>query len=279
MQNNILEDRVRRYIKIKKFFLLSDALLVTSLNKNTLLNILDKLEDEGLIIKDKDEKSLMNRSYIVLLNRNKKLLKANNIRINIELIKSLNKIMKVLQDLQKQDIYYYELFKLTSFTKGVFANLIKTLVSLKILTQRVELENKENRSFRINRYLLDVLLTFLKQKKYKDLQEILDGKRELQYVEVPDELVSVIGIIIKNEVLTIKELAHLSKLTTRRIKKWLCLMTKLGIVLDFFKENTKEVHYVFSNRRAKTVLKHINNGAYEKDKELKHLWSIKATKS
>lgn len=38
------------------------------------------------------------------------------------------------------------------------------------------------------------------------------------------------------------------------------------------KGENERVTYIFSSKRAKTVLAHINNGAYEKDRELKHLW-------
>lgn len=62
---NKLEDRVKRYIKMKKFFMFSDALIITGIPKDILLKILERLEKEGLIIQDRDEKSLMNRSYTV----------------------------------------------------------------------------------------------------------------------------------------------------------------------------------------------------------------------
>lgn len=281
MQNNTLEERVRRYIKMKKFFILSDALLITGLSKNTLLKILDKFEEQGLIIKDKDEKSLMNRSYIVFSNKNKKLLKIQNIRIDIELINSLNKVLRALKNMGVNEIYYYEILKSTTLTKGVFANTIKTLILLNVLVEKQmsDFESKENRSFRINEDLFNVLLTFIKQKRYRDLQEILDGKKTLRHVEVPEDFIQVISVIIKNEVLTISELAHLSKLTVKKLKVWWDLIEKLGIISDRFKEDKKEITYIFSNRRARTVLKHINNGAYEKDKELKHLWTTKSTNS
>ena len=45
-----LEDKVKRYIKMKKFFMFSDALMITGLTKDILLKILESFEKEGLII-------------------------------------------------------------------------------------------------------------------------------------------------------------------------------------------------------------------------------------
>jgi len=274
MQNNSLEDRVRRYIRMKKFFVVSDALLVTSLPPNTLLKILEKFENDGLIIQDKDEKSLMNRSYVVLSRKEKRVTLNNEVKkIDIELIKSLTKVLTVLKDIELESLVYHKLLSRTKLTKGVFANTIKTLILLNVLVEKQmgDFESKENRSFRINEDLFNVLLTFIKQKRYRDLQEILDGKKTLRHVEVPEDFIQVISVIIKNEVLTISELAHLSKLTAKKLKVWCNLIEKLGIISDRFKEDKKEITYIFSKRRARTVLKHINNGAYEKDKEL-NLW-------
>ena len=54
MKNSNLEDKVKRYIKMKKFFMFSDALMITGLTKDILLKILESFEKEGLIIKDKE---------------------------------------------------------------------------------------------------------------------------------------------------------------------------------------------------------------------------------
>ena len=55
MKNSNLEDKVKRYIKMKKFFMFSDALMIIGLTKDILLKILESFEKKGLIIKDKDE--------------------------------------------------------------------------------------------------------------------------------------------------------------------------------------------------------------------------------
>lgn len=66
------------------------------------------------------------------------------------------------------------------------------------MNKKDEFENKDNRTFEINRDLY-VLHTFIKQKKYKkELQEILEGKKPLRYVAVPKILVQVLDVIIKN---------------------------------------------------------------------------------
>lgn len=280
MQNNSPENRVRRYIRMKKFFVVSDALLVTSLPPNTLLKILEVLENEGLIIQDKDEKSLMNRSYTVLSRKEKKINDSSK-KIDIELIKSLTKILKILKDVESEILIYHKLLNQTKLSKGVFAKIIKTLLTLNVLVElkKDEFENKENRTFEINRDLYNDLHTFLKQKKYKELQEILDGQKTLRYVRVPETLTQVLDVIIKNEVLKRDELALQAGIARKSLTTWWKILKKLGIVIDSFKEGENErVTYIFSSKRAKTVLAHINNGAYEKDRELKHLW-IEPTKS
>lgn len=97
---------------------------------------------------------------------------------------------------------YHKLLNQTKLSKGVFAKIIKTLLTLNVLVElkKDEFENKENRTFEINRDLYNDLHTFLKQKKYKELQEILDGQKPLRYVRVPETLTQVLDVIIKNEV-------------------------------------------------------------------------------
>lgn len=271
-----LIDRVKRYIKMKKFFMLSDALLITGISKDTLLKILDSLEKEGLIIQDRDEKSLMNRSYTVFSRQEKRAIssKSEDKKIDIELIKSINKVANILANKELQNIVYFEVLNESKLSKGVFAKVISLLLKLGVLKEPIkELEIKQNRSFEIDKSLLDTLLTFHKQKKYKDIQEILDDKKPLRYVAVPKDLTQVLNVIIENEVLKRDELAYQSGVTRKRLTDWWQILKKLGIVIDSFKENENDrVSYIFSSKRARVVLSYINNGAYEKDRELKHLW-------
>lgn len=271
-----LEDRVKRYIKMKKFFMLSDALLITGISKDTLLEIFEKLEKEGLIIQDRDEKSIMNRSYTVFSRQEKRAIssKSEDKKIDIELIKSINKVANTLANGELQRVYF-EVLNETKLSKGVFAKTVNVLVKLGVLKEhKKELEIKQNRTFEIDKSLLDTLLTFHKQKKYKDIQEILDDKKPLRYVAVPKELTQVLDVIIGNEVLKRDELARQSGITRKRLSDWWQILKKLGIVIDSFKENENDrISYIFSSKRARVVLSYINNGAYEKDKELKHLWT------
>ena len=273
---NKLEERVKRYIKMKKFFMLSDALLITGISKDTLLGIFEKLEKEGLIIQDKDERTLMNRSYTVFSRHEKRAItsKSEDKKIDIELIKSVNKVATILANGELQRVYF-EVLNETKLSKGVFAKAVNVLLKLGVLKEhRKELGIKQNRTFEIDKSLLDTLLTFHKQKKYKDIQEILDDKKPLRYVAVPKELTQVLDVIIGNEVLKRDELARQSGITKKRLKDWWQILKKLGIVIDSFKENENDrVSYIFSSKRARVVLGYINNGAYEKDKELKHLWT------
>lgn len=272
-----LEEKVKRYIKMKKFFMLSDALLITGISKDTLLKILEKLEKESLIIQDRDEKSLMNRSYTVFSRHEKRAIssKSEDKKIDIELIKSINKVANILANKELQYRVYFEVFNESKLSKGVFAKVVNVLLKLGVLKEhKKELEIKQNRTFEIDKSLLDTLLTFHKQKKYKDIQEILDDKKPLRYVAVPKDLTQVLNVIIGNEVLKRDELAQQSGVTRKRLSDWWQILKKLGIVIDSFKENEKDrISYIFSSKRARVVLAYINNGAYEKDKELKHLWT------
>ena len=99
MKNSNLEDKVKRYIKMKKFFMFSDALMITGLTKDILLKILESFEKEGLIIKDKDEKSLMKSSYVVINAKNKKVLNNQDIKIDVELIKAIKKLLLEIKKL------------------------------------------------------------------------------------------------------------------------------------------------------------------------------------
>lgn len=273
MKNSNLEDKVKRYIKMKKFFMFSDALMITGLTKDILLKILESFEKEGLIIKDKDEKSLMKSSYVVINAKNKKVLNNQDIKIDVELIKAIKKLLLEIKKLNKKEFFYQELVHKTTLSKGVFAKVIKTFTQLKVLQESIEAINKDIRYFKIETTLIDDLLTFLKQKKYKELQEIIEGKRELVYFEIPDDLCKVLNVIIKNESLSKNELAKMAGLTRKRLGDWLVLLKKTGVLMDSFKEDGEDI-YIFSSSRSKKVLEYINNGAYEKDKELKQLWKL-----
>ena len=273
MENSNLEDKVKRYIKMKKFFMFSDALMITGLTKDILLKILESFEKEGLIIKDKDEKSLMKSSYVVINAKNKKVLNNQDIKIDVELIKAIKKLLLEIKKLNKKEFFYQELVHKTTLSKGVFAKVIKTFTQLKVLQESIDAINKDIRYFKIETTLIDDLLTFLKQKKYKELQEIIEGKRELVYFEIPGELCKVLNVIIKNESLSKNELAKMAGLTRKRLGDWLVLLKKTGVLMDSFKEDSEDI-YIFSSSRSKKVLEYINNGAYEKDKELKQLWKL-----
>ena len=273
MKNSNLEDKVKRYIKMKKFFMFSDALMITGLTKDILLKILESFEKEGLIIKDKDEKSLMKSSYVVINAKNKKVLNNQDIKIDVELIKAIKKLLLEIKKLNKKEFFYQELVHKTTLSKGVFAKVIKTFTQLKVLQESIEAINKDIRYFKIETTLIDDLLTFLKQKKYKELQEIIEGKRELVYFEIPGELCKVLNVIIKNESLSKNELAKMAGLTRKRLGDWLVLLKKTGVLMDSFKEDSEDI-YIFSSSRSKKVLEYIKNGAYEKDKELKQLWKL-----
>ena len=273
MKNSNLEYKVKRYIKMKKFFMFSDALMITGLTKDILLKILESFEKVGLIIKDKDEKSLMKSSYVVINVKNKKVLNNQDIKIDVELIKAIKKLLLEIKKLNKKEFFYQELVHKTTLSKGVFAKVIKTFTQLKVLQESIDAINKDIRYFKIETTLIDDLLTFLKQKKYKELQEILEGKRELVYFEIPDDLCKVLNVIIKNESLSKNELAKMAGLTRKRLGDWLVLLKKTGVLMDSFKEDGEDI-YIFSSSRSKKVLEYINNGAYEKDKELKQLWKL-----
>ena len=273
MKNSNLEDKVKRYIKMKKFFMFSDALMITGLTKDILLKNLESFEKEGLIIKDKDEKSLMKSSYVVINAKNKKVLNNQDIKIDVELIKAIKKLLLEIKKLNKKEFFYQELVHKTTLSKGVFAKVIKTFTQLKVLQESIDAINKDIRYFKIETTLIDDLLTFLKQKKYKELQEIIEGKRELVYFEIPDDLCKVLNVIIKNESLSKNELAKMAGLTRKRLGDWLVLLKKTGVLMDSFKEDSEDI-YIFSSSRSKKVLEYINNGAYEKDKELKQLWKL-----
>ena len=273
MKKSNLEDKVKRYIKMKKFFMFSDALMITGLTKDILLKILESFEKEGLIIKDKDEKSLMKSSYVVINAKNKKVLNNQDIKIDVELIKAIKKLLLEIKKLNKKEFFYQELVHKTTLSKGVFAKVIKTFTQLKVLQESIDAINKDIRYFKIETTLIDDLLTFLKQKKYKELQEIIEGKRELVYFEIPDDLCKVLNVIIKNESLSKNELAKMAGLTRKRLGDWLVLLKKTGVLMDSFKEDSEDI-YIFSSSRSKKVLEYINNGAYEKDKELKQLWKL-----
>ena len=258
MKNSNLEDKVKRYIKMKKFFMFSDALMITGLTKDILLKILESFEKEGLIIKDKDEKSLMKSSYVVINAKNKKVLNNQDIKIDVELIKAIKKLLLEIKKLNKKEFFYQELVHKTTLSKGVFAKVIKTFTQLKVLQESIDAINKDIRYFKIETTLIDDLLTFLKQKKYKELQEIIEGKRELVYFEIPDDLCKVLNVIIKNESLSKNELAKMAGLTRKRLGDWLVLRKKTGVLMDSFKEDGEDIYI----------------GAYEKDKELKQLWKL-----
>lgn len=272
-----IEDKVSRYIKMKSFFQFSDAMMVTGATKDKLEDILAKYEDEGLIKLDENARTITQRFYTVI---DKKVIKKpENLPpkpFDMSLIRPLEKVIKRLQNYNKKTILYTQLLNISRLSRGIYSKVVKHLKELNILTCLSEdksFTQRQLQEFEIDQEKIEVLLTFLKQKKYEEVQLILDGKKALVYVHLPKDLVSILEVIKSNEVLKRDELSKMAKITRKRLTDWWQTLKKIGVVTHSFKEfHNERLTYVFSAKRAKAVLKALENGAYERDMELRQLW-------
>ncbi|WP_419768555.1 hypothetical protein [Arcobacter sp.] len=266
-----IEEKIARYIKMKKIFSFSEAMIVTGATKDILLDALLKYEEQGLIRLDKHENTITQRFYIVL----NKPLKKEEVKVNTlseAIFRPLDKVNKRLALMKVETITYIELFYFSKLSRGIFKKVVGHLVDLEILKNLSE-PNSQNMNYEIDYSKVEVLLTFFKQKKYEDIRQILDGKKPLVFVKLPPILPEILKTIQENEVLKRDELSILSKITRKKLSDWWKILQKLGLIVDKFHEpDEKRVTYIFSAKRARAVLRELEKGAYEKDNELRHLW-------
>ena len=105
-----------------------------------------------------------------------------------------------------------------------------------------------------------------------------DTKYELFQLEQreflkPPFLTQILETIQKTNCCTKQELGFLSKVGKKNLNKYWEIIVKTGACKDSFVEDGDK-YFIFDELRAKAILKAINNGAYEKDKELKQLWKL-----
>ena len=266
-----IEEKIARYIKMKKFFSFSDAMIVTGATKDILLDVLLKYEDQGMIRLDKESKTITNRFYIVLNLEVKKVENQPTV-LSQAIFRPLDKVAKKLSMMKVETITYIELFYYSKLSRGIFKKVVGYLTDLEILKSLSD-ANTQNMNYEIDYVKVQVLLTFFKQKKYEEIRQILDGKRPLVFVKLPSHLPEILKAIIKDEALKRDELSHAAKITRKKLSDWWEIMKKLGLMIDKFKEPDEErVTYIFSAKRARAVLRELEKGAYEKDNELRHLW-------
>jgi hypothetical protein len=258
-----IDEKITRFIRLKRSFTFREALIITEASKNYLEASLERLINDGKLKIERSDKSILGRVYRVLKEEEE-----NNKPYNLKLINSVGTVCKQFKKEELESVDFLKLFNIADMDRNSFQRLLDTFDLLGIL-----LTIEKQKSYRVDLSKVDDLLTFLKQKKYKEIQEILDGKRPLRYVEVPEDLPKILNVIIENEVLKRDEVAKFARVTRKRLTDWWKVLKSLGVIIDSFKETPEDrVSYIFNSKRATTVLKHLNNGAYEKDKELRHLW-------
>ena len=98
---NNLEKKVRIYIKMKRFFVFSDLLMITEASKDSLLRVLKKLTKEKLIRVDNDE-TIMSCTYIVLPKKKVEQKQNTTTYIDVNYMRQLYKVVRVLESLDKE---------------------------------------------------------------------------------------------------------------------------------------------------------------------------------
>lgn len=88
---------------------------------------------------------------------------------------------------------------------------------------------------------------------------------------IPEYLPQILEAINTTTFCTKDELCKLAKITRNNLYKWWDVLDKLGLILDsFFDEKT---NYIFSDKKAREILRHIKNGAYKEGNfKLESLW-------
>ena len=266
MKSNRIDvvEKLGRYIKFKKAFTFREALIITGATKEQLSSALNSLVIDGNLVLEFKDKSIMSQVYKVVPKRNK----LEDKPYDAKLIKTAQSLCKMLMEHEEKTIRFIKLFNTADTQKDLFLKVLHSLCETQILTQMVF-----NKEYSVNQKRANVLLTFLKQKKYEDVQLILENEMPLICVQRPPNLPIILEVIIGNEVLKRDDLSKMASITRRNLTDWWPLLNKTGVVTHSFKEEPNQrLTYVFSSKRARAVLKAVNNGAYEKDRQLRQLW-------
>ncbi len=261
-----IEQKIWQYIRRNKKFIFGNVMLVTGVGNKDLMQLLLKYEDLGFIKSSKSDGSITERSFIVV---DKLPLEIPNVKLFDGRNRPLNSLKKLLLYLEKcsGELSLSMLERDVNLNKSQIRFCVEQLLKLDVL-QLVRV-----RIYTVDTQKVQVLLTFYKQKKHKEIESILEGKQSLVCVQLPIHLVEILKVILENEALKRDELSRLAGITRKNLSDWWVFLKKSGVMVDGFKESMNErVTYIFSAKRAKKVLEALEKGAYEQDKELKQLW-------
>lgn len=271
-----IEQKVWNYLRRNKKFMFSNVLLVTGITAPKLTILLESYEKKGFIKRSDNSKSVMNSYYIVIQKLgNEPRVSKDEKKLASLVLRPLNTLQRKLKDVNQTDFSY--LFKNLSLSRGVLKQSLIHLQNLGVIS--IEDEGKvratlDNSLLNVNALKLKALEELFKAKEVTKIKEHISSKKVLDdFAEFPRELELILETIISNEYLKRDELRKLSGVTRPELKRWWDLLKRTGIIVDYVKDCPKDrVSYILSANRAKRVLVKLKAGAYEKDKELKHLW-------
>lgn len=261
-----IEQKIWQYIRRNKKFIFGNVMLVTGVGHKDLMQLLLKYESLGFIKPFRRDGSITERSFIVV---EKLPLEIPDVNIFKTRNRSLHSLKKVLLYLEKcsDEVSLSMLERDVNLSRSQIRFCVEQLLKLDVL-QLVRV-----RIYTVDTQKVQALLTFYKQKKHKELEDVIDRKVLLVCVKLPLHLVEILEVILENEALKRDELSRLAGITRKNLTDWWVFLKKSGVMVDGFKESIKErVTYIFSAKRAKKVLEALKKGAYEENKELKQLW-------
>ena len=260
-----IEQRVWQYIRRNKKFVFGNVMLVTGIGHKDLMQLLLKYESLEFIKPLKKEGAITGRSFMIV---GKLPLEVPDVKLFKVRNRSLHSLKKVLLHLKgcKEEVGLTQLESAINLNKSQLKSCIEELQTIGVL------ELLRLRIYRVDVEKVEVLLTFYKQKKHKELEKILEKKLPLVCVQLPLHLVEILEVILDNEALQRDELSRLAGITRKNLTNWWNFLKQSEVMIDAFKEAPNaRVTYVFSAKRAKKVIEALKKGAYENDKELKQL--------
>lgn len=271
--NISLDEKIWRYIRRNKKFVFSELMLVTGAKHEYLLIVLQQYELKGYLKLLKNDTSITSKTYIVIKKLGLEVESVPLSEVNQRSFNHIRKLLGILKEFEKCN--YMDLEKLKKFSRGHLIQLIKDFKIMKILSlckSRSITKKYYEEKYLVNHNYLAALDELFINKDISSIDEALKGKPLIIFKQ-PKYLPEILEIIMDNEVLQRDELSYLAKVTRFQLTSWWQILKQTGVVTHSIKENPNgRPTYIFNTKKAKHILKHLDLGAWEKDKELRQLW-------
>ncbi|AXH14349.1 hypothetical protein CP985_05735 [Malaciobacter mytili LMG 24559] len=185
-----IEVKIWKYIRRKKFFVFSDAMLVTGATIEYLLNVLAQYESKGFIRLDNNPKTITNRMYSVLKRLDLNI--GNITKTSKSGSKSLTPFLKVfsLLDISQEEVSYTFLFSKSKLLGSTFKQAIKKLEKIELLIKKEKegyVPRNYKGSFEINKNIYIQIKNLIAKKEYQQINSLIEKGVVLKVIKPKKE--------------------------------------------------------------------------------------------